>query len=371
MEQNHSKTLHMPQLDGLRALAVLAVVWFHWIPGAIKPLGVSLGEMGVNLFFVLSGFLITGILLDNVRARSEENFHVLRQFYFRRLLRIFPLYYATIFLLVLLNIPPFREAFGWHLLYLQNFYQWKHGAGIWGSHLWTLAVEEQFYILWPFFVLFTPGKWLPVLLPLAILIGPLFRFVCWKNGMPDEVVRLLPAAVDTLVLGASMALVVRSAGSHLVRKLAFLALVTGGSLLVLIHLTDILVLKAFRTTAVGLVFTWLIWRASIGFRGVIGRLLECGPATYLGKISYGVYVIHGFPGAIWNWFFYSAPVPGHRIFDYLGLPHNLMDSLWIHLGWNLVFTTVLSILSWKYFEAPINSLKRFFPYSKEKRSVTV
>src|ERR1035437_2395102 len=94
-----SEQRHMTQIDGLRAFAVLAVVWFHWIPFTIRPFGISLGEIGVNLFFVLSGFLITGILLDARGECAKENFLILKQFYFRRFLRIFPLYYAAIVML--------------------------------------------------------------------------------------------------------------------------------------------------------------------------------------------------------------------------------------------------------------------------------
>jgi peptidoglycan/LPS O-acetylase OafA/YrhL len=133
----------------------------------------------------------------------------------------------------------------------------------------------------------------------------------------------------------------------------------------LIQLFDYLVLSAFRHTAWSLVLTWLIWRAAMGFPGLLGRILGSRPATYLGKISYGVYVIHGFPAAIWIWFFYSAPIPGYRIFDRLGLPPNLMDSFAVNLAWHVIFTFTVAILSWKLFEAPINRLKRFFPYQKE------
>jgi peptidoglycan/LPS O-acetylase OafA/YrhL len=106
---------HMPQLDGLRTLAVAAVIWSHWVPA--YQFGFEWGLMGVNLFFVLSGFLITGILLDS-RAGAERpggRWFAIRQFYARRVLRIFPLFYMTLALLVLLNIRPVRQTLVWHV----------------------------------------------------------------------------------------------------------------------------------------------------------------------------------------------------------------------------------------------------------------
>ena len=138
--------LHMPQLDGLRTLAVAAVIWSHWVPP--YQFGFEWGVMGVNLFFVLSGFLITGILLDSRAGavRPGDRWFAIRQFYTRRVLRIFPLFYMTLALLVLVNVRPVRQTFLWHVCYLSNVYFFRQGAWIGQiSHFWSLAVEEQFY----------------------------------------------------------------------------------------------------------------------------------------------------------------------------------------------------------------------------------
>src|SRR6266700_4466447 len=113
---------HMIQLDALRAIAVAAVAWYHWMP--LRNYGIPLGPLGVQLFFVLSGFLITGILLDS-RIRSPDNsatWFALRQFYFRRFLRIFPLFYLDLILLIILDIRPTRETWIWHATYTSNIY---------------------------------------------------------------------------------------------------------------------------------------------------------------------------------------------------------------------------------------------------------
>ena len=132
------------------------------------------GEWGVQLFFVLSGFLITGILL---RCRGDEDaggkISRMRQFYVRRFLRIFPLFYAVLFAAALLNIRPVRETLLWHVSYLSNLQMAL--AGGWSgpvSHFWSLAVEEQFYLLWPCLILFLPRKYLLWAILIAIATAP-------------------------------------------------------------------------------------------------------------------------------------------------------------------------------------------------------
>lgn len=117
---------YMKQLDGLRAFAVFAVLYVQYLPDKKYWLfGIYWGEFAVRLFFVLSGFLITGILLkcrQYVALEQQTALLVLRQFYIRRFLRIFPLFYITLALAAVINIPPVRETIYWHILYLSNFY---------------------------------------------------------------------------------------------------------------------------------------------------------------------------------------------------------------------------------------------------------
>jgi len=123
----------MPQLDGLRTLAVAGVAWSHWM-GSRYQFGFEWGYMGVTLFFVLSGFLITGILLDSRAGAAGRagRWFAIRQFYARRVLRIFPLFYMTLVLLLLCGVRPIRQSFFWHLGYLSNVY-------FFGSGTWQLA----------------------------------------------------------------------------------------------------------------------------------------------------------------------------------------------------------------------------------------
>ena len=155
---------YFPQLDALRAVAVLGVMLHHYWPEAEKALGLSTGFLGVQLFFVLSGFLITGILLrarDRVQLGQSSTAHGIGQFYVRRVLRIFPLFYAMLAIAWLAGLPEVRDSLPWHLMYASNVYMVRiqdwHGSV---SHLWSLAVEEQFYLVWPFVIFFMPRRWL-------------------------------------------------------------------------------------------------------------------------------------------------------------------------------------------------------------------
>ncbi|MDQ3195760.1 MAG: acyltransferase, partial [Pseudomonadota bacterium] len=123
---------YIKQLDALRAFAVLAVLWSHYVPRKYSFLGINLGEFGVRLFFGLSGFLITGILLasrQRVLSGSENIASALRQFYIRRSLRIFPVFYATLAAMFLLKIPPVRETFAWPFSTFPTF-TWQRLAAI-------------------------------------------------------------------------------------------------------------------------------------------------------------------------------------------------------------------------------------------------
>ncbi len=144
---------YRPQLDGLRAIAVMAVVFQHFAPSGWSKV-IPWGGLGVTLFFVLSGYLITGILL---KGREEPG--MLRHFYIRRALRIFPVYYATLLIAALLAIPPVRETFWWHAFYLSNvLFALKNSYFGAVSPFWSLAVEQHFYLIWPWVVLFVPRK---------------------------------------------------------------------------------------------------------------------------------------------------------------------------------------------------------------------
>ncbi|WP_269542135.1 acyltransferase family protein [Cerasicoccus fimbriatus] len=359
----------LSQLDGLRAYAVGAVVWAHWAPQGIHGDigGTNIGAIGVQIFFVLSGFLITGILLDArfKQATPTPSSIVLRQFYIRRFLRIFPLYYATIFLMALLNIEPFRESIFWHATYLQNVYQQLTTRDIWGSHLWSLAVEEQFYLFWPILMLYVPRSKLLWLMFASIAISPISKIVVWSSSLQIDPNLLTFGVLDCFGVGALLSVLARQLSTDRMNTLAVWFIGVGVALFCLAQ-TEFIPLLALRQTGVALISGAIIWGASLGLGGPLGFMLQNKVAVYLGTISYGIYILHGLSLALWQWFYYSAPIPGYLIFSKLGIPDTLNENYWFLLFVKTAITLGLSVLSWHFFEKPLNHLKRHFPYIPKK-----
>src|SRR5262245_37043382 len=190
MEQSADKPgrqlAYMKQLDALRGVAIVAVLIEHFLPEDHFLRGLPWGGMGVQLFFVLSGYLITLILLDGRAAvtAGQDQWHILRNFYARRFLRIFPIYYLVLGVTALLGVVVVRQLFSWVFTYMSNVYFVFNGPREMVFHLWSLAVEEQFYLIWPWLILLLPrAALLPVILT-AIIAAPLTRFFMIRNGFP-------------------------------------------------------------------------------------------------------------------------------------------------------------------------------------------
>jgi peptidoglycan/LPS O-acetylase OafA/YrhL len=344
---------YFPQLDGLRAVAVAAVAWSHWE----RPyqFGIPFGA-GVHLFYVLSGFLITGLLLE-VRGRADRGDGV-KSFYIRRALRIFPAFYLTLALAWLADVPPVRETFAWHALYASNVQivmsgEWPGAI----SHFWSLAVEEQFYLAWPWLIVFAPRHWLVPSILVAVACGPLFRYWLATLGYRENLLGVLtPGSLDSLGVGAWLAVVASrgptalpgSANADWWSRFRRVALVAGAccvSLIVWERWSPLpLAVMAIKQTLQALVFGWMVVRATTGFRGVAGRVLSSAPVVYLGRISYGVYLAHGFAGALlWAVGLSSQSLP--EPFRFIALAG---------------VTVAVAALSWQLYEGPLNRLKARF-----------
>jgi peptidoglycan/LPS O-acetylase OafA/YrhL len=360
----------MPQLDALRFFAVLAVMVAHnWHPSKLPgPLGdLDWAGLGVRLFFVLSGFLITGILLDcrgKVDSTAQPAMFFVRQFYARRFLRIFPIYYLVIFIALLVNLESSREVWGWLITYTTNVYITFYGDWV-GSlgHFWTLAVEEQFYLIWPWLVLFLPRKWLIPAMLLTIPLSAAYRLYAYIHfpfdigAMDFKAGTLTIANLDTLGIGALLALVWNSnISKERLQKVLSRVVLPAGLILYAICLAlyhygiKPSVFFVAGDFAAALIFVWLISAAGRGFHGVVGKILEFPPLLYLGKITYGIYVYHNL-----------TPLLIMPVFNYLGIPYQVPGLL------NFVISSILTIgiasLSWHLLELPINNLKRYFLYA--------
>lgn len=331
----------MPQLDGLRAVAVACVLGFHFVPGVDRY--APLGAMGVRLFFVLSGFLITGILLS---WRGQPLGAALPTFYTRRALRIFPLFYFVLMAAAMLDIGPVRDTFAWHAAYLSNAYFYLRGD--WHgsvSHLWSLAVEEQFYLVWPWLILCAPGRWLRPAIVVMVAIAPVSRLI-----FPHPMDSVLPTSgLDSLGLGALVALgsapaplrgmpddggsdtLFGAVGSVLVGATLLLRYLGLGGQYQVVGLDF----------GVSLLSAWWVARAARGFGGAPGAFLSSSPAIGIGKISYGLYVYHGFTP-----YLLGRYVPG-----FMMMPTSIRVLLLTGV------TALIALASWRWLEQPFLRLK--------------
>ncbi|MDX6612620.1 MAG: hypothetical protein QOD75_1806 [Blastocatellia bacterium] len=361
---------YRPQLDGLRTFAVGAVLLQHFVgfgnlPGVLGRM--PWGNFGVKLFFVLSGFLITGILLqsrDSVDTSHVSKWFVARQFYIRRFLRIFPLYYFVIAVCVAINLHPVREILWWLLTYTVNNYAAMQGKWMdYFAHLWSLAVEEQFYIVWPWFVLFVRPRRLVFVTLGMVAIGMGWRGLAYLRGSNFiAIYHFTFACLDTLGLGSLLALLHHSSISKqsIQRFLTRLILpvgIVGAGVVFVLGDTDIAQIPqvVLLETFVGLIFCWLVSGAMVGFRGPGGALLESRPMVYCGKISYGIYVYQAFAATLVK-----------RFCDGIGFP--LDQPSWLNLFLVAAASVLMASVSWYVLEKPINNLKRWFSYGPKRVS---
>jgi peptidoglycan/LPS O-acetylase OafA/YrhL len=309
----------VPELDGVRGIAIAAVMALHFVCSMIDPNNfveaiftkvTSYGVWGVDLFFVLSGYLITGILWD-----TRESTSYLRTFYVRRTLRIFPLYYAVLLVVFVLLPERTLEAYapgllearavqGWIWTYLTNILEARTGqfSVPYIAHFWSLSVEEHFYLVWPFVIL-----WLSRRTAMAACIGLaafslVLRIVFTAMGKSDVFIHVLtPCRLDTLCTGAWFALALRGVpqGERLLPRpgpwlAGFAAVIVAASAPLSIVPAARTVLIPLRESALAVFFGVFIL-ATAERRGAGGAwaLLRSRALTQLGKYSYGLYVFHG------------------------------------------------------------------------------
>lgn len=356
---------YMRQLDALRFFAVMGVLIAHnWelYPNTFVVGHVDLGELGVKLFFVLSGFLITGILIGGRELGERDpgrRLFFMRQFYVRRFLRIFPVCYAVLIALIIVNAAQVREVWPWLFAYATNIYTWHYLAfPATVPHFWTLAVEEQFYLVWPWVMLFLPRKWLVPFLVGLCCLAPAWRLWASFHYSPHDwnaAYTFTGGVVDFLAIGAILAIAAHADRSRetLQRTLTRVVLPVGVvmyvSLFWVSRSLDHHVPLALQGTGTALIFCWLIYSASRGFRGHFGHLLEWRPIVYLGKISYGIYIFH-----------FLVPLAFAAAATHFGVGYE--NSGFVNFIATSLVTFGVAALSWHLFERPINGLKRHFRY---------
>jgi len=375
----------IPELDGIRGLAIgLVLLWhFYVVPIDAVPRSVlaylqAAGRLtwsGVDLFFVLSGFLIGGILLDN---REATNYF--RVFYTRRFFRILPAYFLCVSVVYLLmrliesgtitrlsflssiNVLPWAP----HLLFLQNLWMAARNAGGILVITWSLAIEEQFYLTLPLLVRFLSPKRLLTLVCVVIVAAPLLRLtltLMWP-GHPWAAFALLPCRADSLMLGVLGAIILRKPAWKLhlennrsTMRLAIAVLAVGALFLTKFSFDQL----SFGMLTVGyswiaLLYVCLLLYVLTARQGSIAALFRWSPLGRLGTLAYGVYLSHMF--VLWATYgFLYAYWP--RVFD--------LRSFGLSLPVLLV-TLILCQASWAYFEKPLVRFGHRTQYEFQERA---
>ncbi len=338
-------------------MAILLVLLFH-----LQVHWFSLGWAGVTLFFVLSGFLITGILLD---AKGSPGY--LRNFYARRALRIFPIYYLALFGVVAVALVLEQKVgdLPYYLVYAQNYLlgitNFTPDFPVAFNHSWSLAVEEQFYLLWPLAVLWLNRRRLSILIAVLFGLGLASRtFLLLVSHNADLMDAALPSQLEPLAAGAGLAVLMRSGRGHavVVRAGAVVAAVAAALLLILVYLNglsaywhpEVWATRAWNLptiTLLALLFAGLVAAAASG-RTVLSPLLRLPLLRHIGRVSYGLYMYH-FPVFVAVDKFLWHAFPGDP--GLVGPAHPLAK---------IAITYLAALASWKLVESPLLKLKDRF-----------
>lgn len=343
-----ARSSYIPQIDGLRCLAMFLVIASHWLHIEFISYDLQTGKIGVELFFVISGFLITRILLG---YKENAAFHLglsVKEFYLRRVLRIFPMYYLVIGLLIIFNTGNIRETWEWHVGFASNFLIYFQNEWLGPlTPLWSLAAEEQFYLIWPLLVLLVPKKYFITTMIIMAVVGVGCRTILYlgPHAFLGSYV-LMPCALDLFAAGGILAymsmfqeeklkIVLKSKLAWiLVPLLAFAPL----SLQIpQMGFTGYYFIVVFRLIS-ALIGFFLVGNATYGIGGVGGKILSHKWVVYLGKISFSMYLFHNF-------------IPGF----YLGTPWP--ESEIARAPMYLVSLIIISSASWFLIERPFQILK--------------
>ncbi len=303
-DARHTVYLHQRRfanLDGIRALCILAVVWHH-THGVQSWKLAGRGFLGVDMFFVLSGFLIVSRLL---REESTAGAVSLRSFYRRRVLRIFPLYYAVLAFATLWMVAAphstsgqdFKDGLGWAAVYLSN---WREVPGLLAI-TWSLACEEQFYIVWPLLQRFLKRRavWALGALIVVNVELQLGLFNHALRGTRFEVAKLnvLQVTFTPILFGVGLAYLLHDRRAFVViDRLVNRPYVTGGlaSACVAVAALPVASVQGLPRLTMHVLMVSLLAAVVLRDQGGLSRVLQYKPLAYVGALSYGIYLMHQF-----------------------------------------------------------------------------
>lgn len=322
----YMKLGYQPALDGVRAIAVVLVMFLH----AHFQLANN-GQIGVSLFFSMSGFLITTLLYEEFRNTGSISFS---GFYLRRTFRLFPALFVLLAVCIIYVAwfvnDPIRKGEIWKEIYASALYvyniswSWDWGKGsLLLGHTWSLAVEEQFYLIWPWILIwFLKKDWLKLLMWILfgfISLSWLARSFGWTGSVYQSLVQ------ESIFMGCFFALI---------RLNDMMIKISDWFLLFLVSVICILGLIPVDSpinlfNPIGLIGGVLFIGLTQNQHGLTARLLSIKPLVFIGKISYGMYLWH-LP--VFRWFSYHAHLPGYQAF----LGKFLITFLLTYLSWMLI-----------------------------------
>lgn len=352
---------YYPGIDGLRGLAIILVLIFH---NFIYLEITWYGQFGVDLFFVISGFLITEILLKSISSKRYFT-----NFYGRRLLRIFPIYYLCLVLIFFIlpdqilvdaNLKVSWTNQWWFWTYLQNWFfatQSISAGAVPIMHFWTLAIEEQFYLLWPLLIFLIRNlKKLLVICIVILLTINAIRFFTWFYFMENiDQSSFIITRCDGILAGSALAFLKQGGQfqkSFLLKKTSIILILLNGIYLLLGPVFDLwpnyLIIAGY--TSISIFCTWILYLTISNPRSMFQKTLLTSPLKFFGKYSYGIYVFH-FPIMFllhpttekWLW-----PLFGNRI------PESLLL---------ICIEVIVAVIVYHLYEKHFLKLKKFFRYA--------
>jgi len=337
-------------IDGLRAIAVLFTVIQHYIISYYFRSESILGSLGVSIFFVISGFLITSILLKQ-KQENVSNKEKFIKFYTRRSLRIFPIYYLTISICILSGLYWFRNINPfWYYGYAINIFIAIQNNGWIGyaGHLWSLAVEEQFYLVWPMIILLCNYRYIKNIIFIFIFIGFLLPFIQPMTHLEGISLYVLPFVhLVALGIGALLAYchdrntkLLQSINLHLFSVYMFLI-----SVFIFVCLTFYInkinsTINALLPLFVDLCIIAVIHEMWAGRVTCFVKIMEFYPIRIIGKASYGIYLFHPLVPEL-----------------FVGSSFSPVTISYVNILIYIVTTLIIATISWKVIEKPCNLIK--------------
>jgi peptidoglycan/LPS O-acetylase OafA/YrhL len=339
------------QLDALRAVAIAIVMLHHYMNPPIL-----LSGFGVTFLFVLSGYFATNTLLK-LRTRMEdgrtEMGGAVKDFYIRRYLRICPMYFIVLLLTALFNIDGARNSLPWNAFFLANIQtvvnqEWNGRF----SPMWSLSFLEQFYLIWPFIMLVLPRKRLVSAILLMMVLGPLWRMVCYTQNLSGINWSVFPlSSCDAVGCGALLAVArLGMVDGKVLPRLVWVSRWIGVPVTVLLMLAKGIHQPPWYTEVVipfvaSLAFVSLSEKASRGFGGPVGRLLNSPFLARVGQMSYSIFLIHTFT---------------ELLLPRVGVLGQILDSNYKFIV--LIPVTVsIAYVAWRWIERPIQEFRHRMP----------